>query len=478
MTRLVPYQFQWTGSKWLAKQKRAILGDEPGLGKTNQAIIACDLIKASMILVVSPAAARFVWRDEIKKWSMFGHEVHTVVGVKAFEEGPKLGCVNIINYDLFAYGFQKKSFGFNAAMKKWLAPMWDVVINDEAHYLKEKDSLRTRAILKTTGINGRAKRLWFLTGTPMPNHPGELWTLLAACGATKLSYKDFINRYCKVGTFGFSKGQPQGANKDTIEELNKILESVMRRRLKEFVMPELPEIAIHDFPVPEVKIDIGTFFEEGGSDPASVKRKLKAQEEFIDSVWQTSIASGGKMDNSAMIQILESVGPGVAMYRRWLGAVKAASVYKSIIDDLELGAYDKIVIFAHHKQVIRFLTAKLKKYNPQVIDGSTANHKRELAVKQFQESPNCRVFIGNILAAGTALTLTAAHEVLVIEPDWVPANNAQAIMRCHRIGQRNAVRVRFTRLADTLDDYICETLARKTNDIVQVLGDKKNKNVK
>lgn len=177
------------------------------------------------------------------------------------------------------------------------------------------------------------------------------------------------------------------------------------------------------------------------------------------------------MNMMDMIRVLESVGPSVALYRRWLGAVKASGMVDIIYDELENKAYDKVVIFAHHKQVIQFLKAKLAKFGVLVIDGSTTQKGREKAIDNFQYDKLFRVFIGQNIAAGTGITLTAAHEVIMLEPDWVPSNNAQSIMRCHRIGQKKPVRARFVRLADTLDDYISDTLARKTREIVRIVDE-------
>lgn len=462
------FDYQLEGAKWLAQQDRALLADEPGLGKTAQFVVAADMINAKQVLYVPPAVGRSVWKNEIEKFSMWGHDVHVFDSVAKFNDGPKRG-VNIINYDLLTRGFNEKNFGHNAAMKRWLEPWWDLIGADEAHLLKEPSSLRTRAVLENRGLHGRTDRLWLATGTPMPNHPGELWTILAALGATELSHREFINRYCTVGTHGFSKGQPKGANPETEKELNRLLRTVMKRRLKLLVMPQLPPISVHDTPIPETKIKIEEFFEGALGDRKLTANKIKEQEEFVSEVWSRAIASNGKMDMADMIKILEGVGPTVALYRRWLGAVKAVSFLPILIDELENKAYKKLVIFAHHKQVIQYMKNKLAKYNPVVVDGSISSTKRDKAVNDFQYDDSCRVFIGQTIAAGTAITLTAAQEIVQLEPDWVPANNAQAIMRCHRIGQHLPVRARFVRLADSLDDYISETLTRKTREILRIV---------
>lgn len=462
--KMYPYQIE--GAHWLAGMERAILADEMGLGKTAQAVYAMDLIGAESVLIIPPASVRSVWKNEVAKWSCFGHDINVLTST---QDSPVKGAVNIVNYDLLARGFEKTSFKFNPFMKQFLQWDWDLVVADEAHLLKEKDSLRTRAVLENRGIHGHTKRLWLLTGTPMPNHAGELWTPLAAMGATDLSYGDFIKRYCKMGEYGYSRGQPQGTNPEHEKELRALLRTVMKRRRKSLVMPDLPAIRIDDTPVPEVKIKVEEFFENALGDKAGTIRRIKEQEEFVTQVWQRAIASNGKMGMNDMIKVLEATGPSVALYRRWLGAVKVVSFLPIIIDELENKGVDKIVIFAHHKTVIQYLKLKLEKFNPRVIDGSASTAKRESAIHDFQYDKSVRVFIGQNIAAGTGITLTAACEVVMLEPDWVPSNNAQAIMRCHRIGQERPVRARFIRLADSLDDYISDTLARKTEEIVRIV---------
>lgn len=465
-----PYPYQLEGAKWLAGRERALLADEPGLGKSAQVILAADMIGARTILIVPPATGRFVWKNEFEKWSLWqDHEIHIIASTK---DRPKEGAVNIVNYDLLARGFQKKSYQMNAFLKHLKAVKWDLIVADEAHYLKEPRSLRTMAVLGTHGLNGHTKRLWLLTGTPMPNHPGELWTILTSLGGTTMEYTDFINRFCSVGKYGFAKGKPTGLNEANVKELNRMLRGVMMRRYKEFVLPELPPIRIDDMPIPEIKINMEEFFNEALADKKITLIKIHEQEEMVRKLWQASIASGGAMNTMAMVNILQELEPAVSLYRRWLGAVKAASFMPIIEDELATKAIDKVVIFAHHKQVVTYLKHKLAKYNPVSIDGSVLSTVlRERAQNTFQTDPKCRVFIGSA-SAREVITLTAAHEVVVLEPSWVPFHNGQAIMRCHRIGQKKPVRARFVRLADTLDDYITEVLARKTREIVRVVDSK------
>ena len=123
---------------------------------------------------------------------------------------------------------------------------------------------------------------------------------------------------------------------------------------------------------------------------------------------------------------------------------------------------DKVVIFAHHREVIEGLREGLRDYGAVSIYGKTPVAKRQQRVDSFQENPRTRVFVGQLDAAGTNLTLTAANQVVMVEESWVPGVNRQCIDRCRRIGQDRGVRARFFCLAGSLDEPISSTNRRKT----------------
>ena len=151
----------------------------------------------------------------------------------------------------------------------------------------------------------------------------------------------------------------------------------------------------------------------------------------------------------------------VAELRRITGLAKVQPVIEQLKDELA-GGLKKIVLFAHHKDVITGLLDGLKDYNPVALFGGVSPSARQTAIDSFQNNPEIRIFIGQLAAAGTAITLTAASDVLFIESSWVPAENAQAAMRVHRIGQKDSVLIRFATLAGSLDEWITETVRRKT----------------
>jgi SWI/SNF-related matrix-associated actin-dependent regulator 1 of chromatin subfamily A len=130
---------------------------------------------------------------------------------------------------------------------------------------------------------------------------------------------------------------------------------------------------------------------------------------------------------------------------------------------------DKIVIFAHHKDVIDEIKQSLSEYLPVSITGDISINERQESVDKFQSDDNCRVFIGSITAAGVGITLTAASTVIFAELDWVPGNLSQAEDRCHRIGQQDSVLVQHVMFENSIDAYLAQKIVSKQEIIEQAV---------
>lgn len=427
------FAFQNVGAEWLSDRKHALLADEMGLGKSAQVIAAADNLMLKKILVLCPAIARLNWDREFRKFSLFTRKIH--VASDSSEALPTNQSI-ITSYDL-AVRFAAKGW--------WHEKRFDLVVLDEAHFLKSLEAKRTREILGTKGASiGRlADRLWCVTGTPMPNHPGELWVMLKTFGRTKLSYYSFLHRYC---LFKDDKFSVLGANPKMIPELKELLRPIMLRRMADEVLKELPPISYNAYPI-----------ERGPWTPTDEDlEKCKASIAQLHGLVLTP-------------QLLEALSPSLATLRRITGMQKIGPTTQIVSSELENGLYQKIVIFGIHRDVIAGIAKSLAKYNPAVITGDTSPLKRQEEMDRFQNDPNCHVFAGNIIAAGTSITLTASNQVLFVEQDFVPGNNAQAALRCRRIGQTRPVFVRYLEIADSIDSAIARVVARKTQDIIKCL---------
>jgi SWI/SNF-related matrix-associated actin-dependent regulator 1 of chromatin subfamily A len=450
-----PFPYQLEGAAFLASKPQALLGDEMGLGKSAQAIHACDLVGAFQILIVCPAAVRINWDREFYRFSPMDRPAHII---QTRKDKPRKG-VNIISYDLL-----------DAQKDNLKAVDWDALIIDEAHYLKERSAKRTRAVYGHAFKNGvahKAKHVWRLTGTPMPNDASELYTHLRSGGVVQEPYWDFVYRFCAgfEGDYGYKI-----TGVKNVPQLKELLAQMMLRRKKEEVMKELPPITFHNVTVERSEVELDPWFYENWK-PIGIPAFLE-QIKGVDTALKTALSTiktGHHHTNDDSLTLLESFAKSTATLRRYIGLAKLPKVLDIIEEDLESGAIDKIVLFAMHQQVIEQTRTRFRKYGAVTLYGGTPTAKRQDNIDKFMNQSKCRVFIGQVVAAGTGITLTSAHEVAFIECDWVPANNAQAAMRCHRVGQTKPVRVRFFTCAGSVDEEVMRVLVHKTREITKVL---------
>jgi SNF2 family DNA or RNA helicase len=456
MDRLLP--FQDYGAKWLPLRKCRLLADQMGLGKTPQIITAADIVGAEKVLVVCPAVAKVNWLREFERWSWWGREFCYRKKGK-FPTNPTAPS-RIESYDGVIQAAKGGVF--------WQAKEeWDLLILDESHFTKSMDAKRTKAIFGKNGLVRRAKRVWAVTGTPMPSHPGELWTIMYTFGATRLRYIPFIMRYCEFAPgCGPSSGQMQikGAKRERLPELRRLLKPIMLRRRMEDVMPELPPYIFSDVVVEPGEVDlrlVGSFatrmYPVDLSD--EIYSEVARQEEEAEKVFPD-------------MKALEAMAGSISTLRLFVGLQKIKPVAELISDELRRNEYQKIVIFAIHRDVIEGLRRELKDFDCVTLYGKTPPERRQRNIDRFKKKKSCRVFIGNIHAAGTNLTLTEADQVLFVEQAWTPGDNAQAAARCRRIGTTRPVNVRFVSIADSIDEKISAILRRKAKDISEIFDKK------
>lgn len=453
-----PFPYQEVGAAFLSAKEQALLADEMGLGKSAQVIVGCDLVGAFDILIVCPAAVRINWDREFHRFSPMDRP-STII--ETGKDKPAKG-VNIVSYDLLAS---------NEKLRNTLKGMkWDVLVLDEAHYLKERSAKRTKAAYghaKYPGLMHSAKRTWRLSGTPMPNNASELYTHLKSAGIEKRNYWDFVYDFCSG--FESDYGYKITGVKNT-ERLKGLLGQFMLRRKKDEVMTELPPIVFGNVTVERSEVELDPWFYENWK-PIGVPAFLEEMK-MMDQSLKTGLAAikkGHHHNNEDSLRLLESFSKSTSTLRRYIGLAKLPRVHEILLEELESGAVEKLVIFAIHQQVIEQTREKFRKFGAVTLYGGTPTAKRQLHIDKFQNDPKCRVFIGNIQAAGTGITLTRAHEVAFIEADWVPANNAQAAMRCHRVGQTKPVRVRFFTCAGSVDEDVMRVIVHKTREIAKIV---------
>lgn len=439
---LTPFPYQLIGRDFLASHRRALLADEMGLGKSVQAILACDAVKAKRVLVVCPAVARINWEREFRTWSKVAR-CYLPVETEAYL--PKTRHSPIYSYDML----------MRHHVDKWLDINFDVCILDEAHFLKSPHAVRTREILARGGAATRSKYIWALTGTPMPNNVGELWPLLMAFGQTTLRYNSFIEKYCNtIPSFRGDERRVVDTKKGMAPAIKALLAPIALRRTKAEVLPDLPPLLVGPLVVKRGKVKWSSALMD------EMKTQLARVEMELD----------GVTDPQELFSILEGLAQSVTTLRRYLGLQKVEPAVDLTRELLEANNKEKVGLYCVHQEVAKQIVEGLHKFGPVVITGQTSPSRRQLAVDQFQKDPNCRVFVGNIQAAGTAITLTAGRRVFMVEQEWVPGLNEQAWNRFSRIGQTHPVTVDVLEVDDSLDQKINAGLRRKIRDIKAVFG--------
>lgn len=437
--------YQEIGVRFLAARTAALLADEQGLGKTIQAIGAVAALKARKVLVVCPAGLKLNWKREFETWMpVFRHtsgimpaqerNIQVLFGRK--DRIKSTTDVLIVNYDLLVGA---------DILKQILALKFAVGIFDEAHFLKSRSARRTKAVFLKGGVASKCMYKWFLTGTPILNRPVEIYPILKAAAPTVLgsftSYESFARRYCGGFFDGYQLVAKGATNTDELNE--RITKDFMLRRLKKDHLKELPDKQYQ-------LIDI---------EATDAETKKLIEKEFTwskqDVSYQKDLATGG-----AELAILRH-----ELARKKVG--RAVTHCKDLLDNV-----NKLIVFAYHKDVIKSLEEGLKEFDPVVINGDTLSKNRQDIVDKFQKDQKCRVFIGQITAAGVGITLTAASTVVFVETSWTPGEIDQATDRAHRLGQKDAVLVQFLVIAGSLEEHILKTVVDKKLTIQKIVDER------
>ncbi len=412
------YDFQKEGINFgINHHCRFLLADEMGVGKTIQAISLAYIYRDSWpVLIVCPGSMKYLWKGEIRNWlGLKDHRVNIINSSR--QKISTEAYFYIISYDLV-----------RNILKKLKKMTFDFVILDEAHSIKNRDSLRAKNILP---IAVRAKRLILMTGTPLLAKPYEGYPLLYALRPDLFCYfKKFAYRYCDPQPTPFGINWSGTSN---TKELHWILSTLMVRRLKRDVLNQLP-------PKRRQKIFIKT--DAKMIEQIKKVRTIKGRKGTLDAYTLTSKA-------------------------------KIDGVYEFITDLLE--SEEKFIVFAYHYEMLDKIEQLMKEKNIEYIriDGSTKQDKRYDYVNNFQHNNNCKVAILSIIAASTGITLTSAHMVIFAELTWTPSIMIQAEDRAHRIGQKSDfVDIKYLYGPETLDDFILDKLQKKLTIVSTTLDDK------
>lgn len=408
----------------MARSSVAMLADVPGLGKSAQVVRACDLLRVRTATVLVPnqtLAGNFA--AEFEKWSLLGHKTHILR--RSADEVPADGIL----FTTYALASRPE------VARKLVRRRVDVLVCDEAHALKERSAQRTKITLRKTGLLGSASKVWLLTGTPAPNHAGELYVFAKITGAWPHSYGAFVDRFCITNENAFGIQIIGSKNHD---ELKALLSPYYKRRTTVEGRPPLT---------------IDTRYVSASSSLDPYEKLAPADLESV----RLAIETG----NWSLADI-----PAVATVRRAVGLAKADGVAELVNAERE-GGYGKTLVFAWHSDVIDRLQALIP--GSVVFDGRTSQARKEEIDKAIRAGTGPDVVIAQLAAAGVGYTWLDYWRVVIAEPAWTPDVNDQAIARAWRKGQASPVLASFVALKGSLDQRITAALHRKSEDVARFI---------
>jgi SNF2 family DNA or RNA helicase len=391
-------QYQTFGGKFALTQNRVIIGDEMGLGKTLQAISAIahrSATGAHRFLVVCPASVITNWMREVDSRSDLPIiKIHGEDHKASLQRWMESSGIGITTFDTLK--------SFEISEEQITALSVDTVIVDEAHYIKNISTGRTRTIAKWLD---RSPNVIFLTGTPLENRVDEFIAL------AKLLDPKMGNELSRVA---LAAGP---------ESFRRNVAPIYLRRNTEEVLKELPEL-----------IEVVEYCTWEGVD----------RQKYIDAV-----ASGNFM---AMRRAAFIAQPNMM-------PSKLERLLELVDESFESG--QKVIVFSYFRSVIEQVMQALGERAIGPITGSVSSTQRQNIVDQFQNSPTPLVLVGQIQAAGTGLNIQAASVVILCEPQIKPSLEVQAIARAHRMGQVRKVQVHRLILPDSVDEHMLAILAHK-----------------
>jgi SWI/SNF-related matrix-associated actin-dependent regulator 1 of chromatin subfamily A len=462
--------YQRAGVAYALAHKDTYFGDDMGLGKTVETIGFINCLRTTQadlnVLIVCPGTLAFNWKDELRKWIVPGKSPMPEIYIppsSSFEVPKRSNIIVITNYEKVIN---------DTLLGDSLKRVWDVLVCDEAQALKNWTAKRTQAVLGPEGLMQRAHRTNFLSGTPIENYPKEIWTIAAAIAPAKFGdWWEFAKRYCCLHRETTANGQSRMVDTGAthLGELQQRLRSTfMIRRLKGDVLKELPPKRRQLIFLGNSKID--------WSKDADFRKWQELYEKDYEQKLAALESAKTADDYRKAVRNLEAF-KGVAFEEisalRHKTAVAKLPACIEYIDQMLSTKLDKLVIFAHHQDVLEEL-AKHYGDSAVAIHGKTKQADREKAKIRFQDTPTeqggARILIGGLKVAGVGLNLQAASTVVFIEIDWNPAVLTQAEDRLCRFGQKKMVHVIHLLLDGTLDVNIVKKVVAKQEVVDKALN--------
>jgi len=387
--------YQLFGTKYILHQEKVLLGDEMGLGKTMQAIAAfCHLASTggNHFLVVCPLSVVVNWKREIEAQSdlktieIYGDDRAMEMTLWNSDGGVAITTFETLN---------KVPIPQTVSI--------DMMVVDEAHYIKNPEAIRTQSVVEASK---KASRILFMSGTPLENKVEEMNFLIQCLQPSIAAQVENMKQLTQA------------------EEYKKAIAPVYLRRVREDVLKELPELI--------------------------EKEQWCLMNEKEKETYRTAI-----LDNNFMAA--RQVSWDVSDIKNSTKATRLLEICEEMRESNR-----KIIVFSFFKTVLEKVSAMLGDYCAGVIDGSVPSDERQKLIDDFGKSKAGSVLVCQIQAGGVGLNIQAASVVIFCEPQIKPSMETQAVARAYRMGQMQSVIVHRLLMQDTVDERVMDILHSKT----------------
>lgn len=432
------YPFQKLGVEFLINSGgRAILADEPGVGKTLQALAYIVHKDIGRTLVIAPASVKWVWYDEIIKWTKL--KPFIIDSKMKVQELPLYDPNNKIIYDIFIinYDILHKFFPILTTVR------WDCLVADEHHYTK---SIRARRSKLTIKIAKQIPSILLLSGTPLLNRPSELFSGLHMIDP--LVWNNWFSYTQRYSAGHYNRWGYDYSGASNVSELRNKIERYFLRRTKQEVLPDLPPKRFADIPI---ELDNGCRTEYD-----------LARESFRDYLKDIKNKTNEEIAKSLQAEKLVRLGE-----LRQIASMGKIATAEDIINNIINNG--KIVVFSSYNKPLEQMYQKFEK-QAVLLTGKTSADERKKIIDLFQNNENIKIFFGGIRSAGIGITLTASSTILFLDFPWTPAEYNQCQDRCHRIGQKNSLLIYQIIAKNTIDARMIELLKEKQIIFDQLFG--------
>jgi SNF2 family DNA or RNA helicase len=435
-------EFQYNGIQFLAERGRALLADDPRVGKTIQVLVANELLEPRDTLIVCPKNAIGVWRNHIAEW--LGKESRTYSVAKRKASNVRASGYVICNYAMLKEVIRLKSH-------------WTTIIWDEAHHMRNPKLFGYNRKTGRPHTFAHANKLtavneFFLTGTPINKSAGDLWTMLNRINPRRFpAYWPFVRRYAHMINNGFA-WQPEGIKDEDLFAAD--MAPYMLRRRKADVLTELPEKLVEYVPLTMTDVQ-KRYYKDIATD-------MMAELENGDYIMAPTVATKlGKLR-----QLL--VSP------RLLGISDNGAAIDGLMEDLEVSPYPSL-IYTPYKAGVRFISQMLEAAGWQTLQlmGGMKEDQMDLITSSFANGQTERRALIATVQMGTAWDASAAQYEYFLGYDWDPNVNFQAEERPFGRGLKGTLFVRYYYHDGTVDRHVRKINEKKTT-IQKLLMDNEN----